>query len=619
MCGIIGYIGNEDAAEILLDGLKRLEYRGYDSAGIATIDGEHISIKRIKGNIALLEKVLEEKPIYGKIGLGHTRWATHGQPSEENAHPHRDCTGTIVIVHNGIIENYLLLKEKLKKRGHRFKSETDTEIIAHLIEEYYHSGVVHRSCDDLEKAVRRALKKIEGSYALGIMSSREPDKLIATRNGSPLIIGLKDGNYFIASDVPAILRHTKDIIYLEDGELAILARTGVRLYGQNGKLIRLERRIKRISWDVNMAEKEGYPHFMLKEIHEQPRAIEDTILGRISPDGADIHLEEMALNKNKLKKINRIIITACGTSWHAGLIGEYLIEEIARIPVEVENAAEFRYRNPIITDDTLAIAISQSGETADTLGAIREVHQKKGRVISICNVVGSSVVRESDAVIYTHAGPEIGVASTKAFTTQLTVLYILAVYFGKIKGTLNAEQAKKMIADLRRLPQKTEEMLKQEKEVIKIANKFYRHRNAIYLGRGKGYPVALEGALKLKEVSYIHAEGYPAAEMKHGPIALIDKNMPVIVLALKGSRYDKILANIEEVKARGGVVIALATMGDRKIKEKVDEVLYVPETSIPLSPILAVIPLQLLAYYIAVKRKCNPDQPRHLAKSVTVE
>ena len=619
MCGIIGYIGEEDAVEILLDGLKRLEYRGYDSAGIAVIKNGRISIRRIKGKISLLEKAVKKRPIYGKIGLGHTRWATHGRPSEENAHPHRDCTGNIVIVHNGIIENYLSLKEKLKKRGHKFKSETDTEIIAHLIEEYYQA---RRSCDDLEKAVRKALKEIEGSYALGIMSSREPDKIIAVRNGSPLIVGLKEGSYFIASDVPAILRHTKDIIYLEDGELAVLAKEGVKLHRQDGQSIegnRLKYRIKRISWDVNMAEKEGYRHFMLKEIHEQPRAIEDTMRGRIAPDEASVHLEEMGLDEQELKKIDRIIITACGTSWHAGLVGEYLIEDLARIPVEVENSAEFRYRNPIINKNTLVIAISQSGETADTLGAMREVHKKKGKVVSICNVVGSSVVRESDAVIYTHAGPEIGVASTKAFTTQLTVLYLLAIYMGKIKGILSSASVKEMIADLRKLPEQTKEILNQEKEVIKIADKFYKHKNAIYLGRGKGYPVALEGALKLKEVSYIHAEGYPAAEMKHGPIALIDKNMPVIVIALKGRRYDKILANIEEVKARGGIVIVLASKGDKKIKEKVDEVIYVPETTIPLSPILAVIPLQLLAYYIAVKRKCNPDQPRHLAKSVTVE
>lgn len=618
MCGIIGYIGNKDAVSILLEGLKRLEYRGYDSAGIATIEDGHISIRRIKGKISQLEKVIEEKPICGRIGLGHTRWATHGQPSEENAHPHRDCTGNIVIVHNGIIENYLQIKERLKRKGHHFKSETDTEILAHLIEEYYAKS----QKDALEKATKKALREVKGSYALGIISSKEPDKIIAARSGSPLIVGLKDDSCFVASDVPAIIRHTKDIIYLEDGEIATLTRTGIKLYTRDGKIVegeKLKKRVKKIPWDINMAEKEGYPHFMLKEIYEQPRAIEDTIRGRISPDGANIHLEEMGLRKSELKRISRIIITACGTSWHAGLIGEYIIEDLARIPVEVENAAEFRYRNPIIAKDTLVIAISQSGETADTLGAIREVHQKKGKVISICNVVGSSVTRESDSVIYTHAGPEIGVASTKAFTTQIVVLFLLAIYLGRIKENLGAREAQKLIEELRILPEKTKEMLRQEDEVIKIANKFYKHRNAIYLGRGKGYPVALEGALKLKEVSYIHAEGYPAAEMKHGPIALIDKNMPVVVLALKGRRYDKILANIEEVKARGGIVIALASKGDKKIKEKVDEVIYVPETTISLSPILAVIPLQLLAYHIAIKRGCNPDQPRHLAKSVTVE
>jgi len=622
MCGIIGYIGNRDIIPILIEGLKRLEYRGYDSAGIAVLEKGRISLRRAEGKIALLEKLIKQKPVSGSAGLGHTRWATHGRPSEENAHPHRDCTGTIVIVHNGIVENYLELKENLKKKGHRFRSETDTEIIAHLIEEQYCSGAAFRRTNSLEQAVRRALKEIRGSYALGIISSKEPGRIIAARSGSPLIIGLGKGENFIASDVPAILAHTRRIIYLNDGEFAVLTREGVDITKADGRKIigkELDGRITAVAWKAGAAEKEGYRHFMLKEIHEQPRAIEDTIRGRISPDKAEVHLEELDLSTQKIKSIDRIIITACGTSWHAGLIGEYMLEDLVRIPVEVENAAEFRYRNPIIEKNTLVIAISQSGETADTLGAIREVREKNGTVVSICNVVGSTISRESDAVIYTHAGPEIGVASTKAFTTQLTVLYLLAIYMGKIRGFIRDAQARELIAELLKVPGIVKRMLGEEGKIIKLAEKFRKKTNFLYLGRGEGFPVALEGALKLKEISYIHAEGYPAAEMKHGPIALIDKNMPAVVLALKGRRYDKILSNIEEIKARGGEVIALASEGDKELKKKADEVLYVPRTCVQLSPVLAVIPLQLLAYYIAVKRGCNPDQPRHLAKSVTVE
>jgi len=620
MCGIIGYIGDRDAIPILIDGLKRLEYRGYDSAGIATINNGRIEIRRTSGKISTLEEILQKKPIQGNTGLGHTRWATHGKPSEENAHPHTDCTGKIVLVHNGIIENYLELKEKLKKKGHRFRSETDTEIIAHLIEEYYYRDTDTKT--SLENAVKKALREVEGSYALGIISAGEPDKLIAARNGSPLIIGINGGEYFIASDVPAILAHTSRVIYLNDKELAVITRDGVKVLNPEGKEAgkdEISKRINKVSWNADMAEKEGFPHFMLKEIYEQPRAIEDTMRGRISPDEANVYLEEMNVSVDKLRNLKRIIITGCGTSWHAGLIGEYIIEDLVRIPVEVENAAEFRYRNPVIEKDTIVIAISQSGETADTLGAIREVHAKGRKVISICNVVGSSIARESNAVIYTHAGPEIGVASTKAFTTQLTILYLLAIYLGRIRKTISPAQARQLIADLRKIPETVRFMLKEGNKIQKLAARFYEKPNFLYLGRGEGYPVALEGALKLKEVSYIHAEGYPAAEMKHGPIALIDKNMPVVVLALKGRRYEKIISNIEEIKARGGIVIALSTEGDREIKKKVDEVLYVPPANIWLSPIVAVIPLQLLAYYIAVKKGYNPDQPRHLAKSVTVE
>lgn len=614
MCGIVGYIGGKDASPILLDAIRRLEYRGYDSAGMAAINKNRLEIRRAAGKISLLEKAICKNPVRGKMGLAHTRWATHGRPSKANAHPHLDCTGTIAVVHNGIIENYSQLKKALEKKGHRFKSETDTEVIAHLIEENYKDGI--------EKAVAKSLGQMKGSYALGVISLRDSDRLVAARKGSPLIIGLGDNENFIASDVPAILAHTRRIIYLEDGEIAVLSKEGIKLSRANGKAAGknvILSRTCRISWNAEMAEKEGCPHFMLKEIHEQPRAIEDTIRGRLLPDRKNVCFEELEDMKGLLSGIDRIIITACGTSWHAGLVGEYLIEDFARIPVEVENAAEFRYRRPIIEKDTLVISISQSGETADTLGAIREVHDKKGTVVSICNVVGSSIARESDRVIYTHAGPEIGVASTKAFTTQLCVLYMLGIYLGRMRGTLKAERALKMINSLKKVSGGVRSVLGDEKRIKKLAGRFYKKPNFLYLGRGKGYPVAMEGALKLKEVSYIHAEGYPAAEMKHGPIALIDHNMPVVVLALKGRRYDKIVSNIEEVKSRKGILIALASEGDTGIKKRVDEVIYLPTVSTPVSPIIAVVPLQLLAYYIAVKRGCNPDQPRHLAKSVTVE
>ncbi|MCK4261724.1 glutamine--fructose-6-phosphate transaminase (isomerizing) [bacterium] len=609
MCGLIGYVGDRDTVPILLEGLKRLEYRGYDSAGVATLNRGRITIRRCQGKIAALEKILRKRPAGGSLGLGHTRWATHGRPSEENAHPHTDCQGSLVVVHNGIIENYLPLKRKLEKEGHLFKSETDTEIIAHLIEKYLNAH--------LEEAVRRALREVEGSYALGVIWEGDKDKIVAARCGSPLIVGLKDGESFIASDAAAILKETRKVIHLDDGEIAILNRAGVKIKTLGNRAV--AKKATEIPWDLTMAEKEGYPHFMLKEIHEQPRAIEEAIRGRISEDDSDIHLEEIGLTKREVKSIRRIIITACGTSWHAGLVGEYMLEEFTRIPVEVEYGAEFRYRDPIVDKGTLIIAISQSGETADTLAAVREAKAKGGKVISICNVVGNSLTRQSDGVIYTHAGPEIGVASTKAFTTQLAVLYMLTLFLGKVRGTIFSHHIKRMIADLRRIPQKVEILLKDEEKIMRIAGRFYQRSNFLYLGRGKGFPVALEGALKLKEVSYIHAEGYPAAEMKHGPIALIDENMPVVVIALKGRRYEKILANIEEVRARGALLIALATQGDEEIKKRVDEVIYIPKTTIPLSPILAVVPLQLLAYHMAVMRGCPVDQPRNLAKSVTVE
>ncbi len=609
MCGIVGYIGNREAVPLLLEGLKKLEYRGYDSAGIAILKKEKLTILRCPGKIRELEKLLKKRPMKGQMGLGHTRWATHGRPSEENAHPHTDCRGSLVVVHNGIIENYLSLKEELGREGHIFKSDTDTEIIAHLIEKYLQGS--------LEEAVRKALRRIKGSYALGAMWEGDPEKIVAARSGSPLIVGLKEGESFLASDIPAILKETKKVIYLDDGELAVLSREGVDIKTRGNKPV--ARKATKISWDACLAEKEGYPHFMLKEIYEQPRAIEETIGGRISEDESAIHLTEIGLSKREVKSIKKIIIVACGTSWHAGLVAEYMLEEYTRIPVEVEYAAEFRYRNPIVDQHTLIIAISQSGETADTLAAVKEAGKAEGKVISICNVVGSSITRESDGVIYTHAGPEIGVASTKAFTTQLTVLYMLTLFLGRSGGTISATACRKMIADLRKIPEKVKLLLEDDKMVVDIANRFYRHSNFLYLGRGKGFPIALEGALKLKEVSYIHAEGYPAAEMKHGPIALIDKNMPVVVIALKGRRYDKILGNIEEIKARGGIVIALSSQGDKAIGKKADEVISIPRASIPLTPILAVVPLQLLAYHMAVKRGCSVDQPRNLAKSVTVE
>ncbi len=610
MCGIVGYIGEREASPIILKGLKHLEYRGYDSAGIASIYRGKIHIRRCAGKVLDLENIILQKPLMGEIALGHTRWATHGKPSEENTHPHTDCKKELVIVHNGIIENYLSLRDSLIKEGHVFKSETDSEVIVHLIEKYLNGN--------LEIAVRTALKKVKGSYAIGVIWKKDKDNLIAARSGSPLIIGLKNNESFIASDVPAILSETRNIVYLGDSEIATIGRKRIKVKTLDGKPVRTK--VVKISWDRESAEKGGYPHFMLKEIFQQPIALEETIRGKISQSGTDVHLGEgIRLTKRQIKSINRIIIIGCGTSWHAGLIGEYMIEELTRIPTEVEYAAEFRYRHPIIDDKSLIIAISQSGETADTLGAIREVRERGGKVISICNVVGSSIVRESDSVIYTHAGPEIGVASTKAFTTQLVILYLLALSFGRIIGNVSFKSAKEMIGSLMELPQKIRRLLEDEKKIASLARHFYRSNNFLYLGRGEGFPLALEGALKLKEVSYIHAEGYPAAEMKHGPIALIDKNMPIVVIALRGRRYEKILANIEEVKARDGVVIALASEGDYEIAKKVDHTIYIPPTIALLTPILAVIPLQLLAYHIAIKRKCPVDQPRNLAKSVTVE
>jgi glucosamine--fructose-6-phosphate aminotransferase (isomerizing) len=609
MCGIIGYIGKKDARPILIAGLKNLEYRGYDSTGIATVHKNSLHIARSKGKIKKLEKKLSHQSLPGTIGLGHNRWATHGLPSEENAHPHIDCKKNLVIVHNGIIENHIPLREKLQKEGHVFGSDTDTEVMVHLIEKYLRLG--------LEGALARALKQITGSYAIGLISRRQPGVLLAARQGSPLIIGLGREENFIASDIPAILHLTKRVIYLQDGEMAVLTSSHAVIKNLSGK-IRV-RKAHEISWNPVSAQKAGFPHFMLKEICEQPRAIEDTFTGRISIQKGEVYLAETGLTRRELKNTERIVITACGTSWHAALIGKFMLEELARIPVEVDYAAEFRYRNPVLTPRTLVIGISQSGETADTLGAMREAKKHGAKVISICNVVGSSITRETGGTVYTRAGPEIGVASTKAFSSQLAVLYLFSLYLGKIRGEISSNRMRQYILQLKKIPSSIERILRRSPETESLAEIFHKKTNCLYLGRGEGYAVALEGALKLKEVSYIHAEGYPAAEMKHGPIALIDKNMPVVALALKGRRYDKILGNISEVKARSGIVIALASSGDKKIKEKVDYTFYIPRTNEMLSAILAVIPLQLLAYYTAVKRGCNVDQPRNLAKSVTVE
>jgi glucosamine--fructose-6-phosphate aminotransferase (isomerizing) len=609
MCGIFGYIGNKESIPFLIEGLKKLEYRGYDSAGVATIDHGKVFVNKCQGKIADLEKLLEERPIKGRIGIGHTRWATHGSPSTENSHPHLDCKGEIAVIHNGIIDNYLELRRQLSDEGHKFSSTTDTEIIAHLIERNMNGS--------LEEAVRKSIKELRGAYALAIISEKEPDKMIVVKKGSPLIIGIGENEFYVASDIPALIKYTGKVVPLQDEEVAVIKKREFFVTDFDG--VPVEKKVSLISWDPVSAEKAGYSHFMLKEIHEQPGALRDTIAARIKPDTLEVHFDELNLTEEEIFNINRIVFTACGTSWHAGLVGEYLIEQFVKVPSEVEYAAELRYRHPIMDERTLVVAISQSGETADTLGAIVEAKSRGAKVISICNVVGSSITRESHGVIYTHAGPEIGVASTKAFTTQVAVIYLLSIYLGVARNTLSQVEAKHLIESLLTIPHKIEEMLEREEEINDISSRLYKANNALYLGRGKGFPIALEGALKLKEVSYIHAEGYPAAEMKHGPIALIDKNMPVIVLALKGRRYDKIMGNIEEVKARGGIVIAIATEGDDFIREKADEVFFVPNVAEDLSELLAVIPLQLLAYYIAVRRGCHVDQPRNLAKSVTVE
>ncbi len=613
MCGIIGYIGPKPVVPVILDGLRRLEYRGYDSAGVAVVQDGQIEIRRSAGKLINLEMAIQAKPLQGDYGLGHTRWATHGRPTEENAHPHRDGSGRIVVVHNGIIENYLEIKRELIAEGHKFESETDTEVVAHLVQKEWRG-------DGLENAVLRAMKRVRGLFALVLLSADDPKKLVTVRNGPPIVVGIGDGEYFVASDVPAILNHTRDVVFMEDKEMAILTPSGVVFQTLDGKVV--DRKPTRVLWDPISAEKAGYKHFMLKEIFEQPHAVRDTVLGRASLDTGQIYLDEMAISAADLLGIDKITLLACGTSWHAALVGKFMIEELAKLSVEVDYGSEYRYRNPIINNKTLAVAITQSGETADTLAALREAKGKGARSLAICNVVGSMATREAEGTIYTHAGPEIGVASTKAFTTQLVALYLFALRLAEVRGTLTREERCQHVKALMHLPQILEDTLKIAKQVEDIAVRFHNRSDFLYLGRGINYPIALEGALKLKEISYIHAEGYPAGEMKHGPIALIDEKMPVVALATHDHVFEKMQGNIQEAKARGGSIIAITTTGDTTLEEILDDsdsLVAVPATSPLLMPVVLSIPLQLLSYYIAVRRGCDVDQPRNLAKSVTVE
>jgi glucosamine--fructose-6-phosphate aminotransferase (isomerizing) len=608
MCGIIGYIGKKNAVPVVIEGLKRLEYRGYDSAGIAFFSDKGIEIRRCTGKIRELASMLESEKPSSNAAIGHTRWATHGRPSDENAHPHR--SNSIVLVHNGIIENYLDLKEKMIEKGYKFKSETDTEVLCHLIEEY-------AKIYPFEKAVREALKEVKGSYALVIVKEGEPDKIIGVRKDSPLVVGLGEGEFFLASDVPAFLSHSKDVIYLDDGEMAVLTDQSLAITGPDS--IPIQKEVRSVPWSLSMAEKGGYKHFMLKEIYEQPRSISDTLKGRLYLEEGSVNLDEFGLGIDDLKKIEKIFIVACGTSYHAALVGKYLIEELAKIPTEVDIASEFRYRKPLVKHDDLMISVTQSGETADTLAAQRESKKLGAKTLSICNVVGSTSSREADAVFYTHSGPEIGVASTKAFTAQLVALYLFAVALGKAKDVISEDLSMDLLKELLMLPGKIEMVLAVDEDIKRIAKRFFKARGFLYLGRGINYPVALEGALKLKEISYIHAEGYPAGEMKHGPIALIDEELPVIILAPVDNLYEKIISNIQEVKSRGGRVISITNDPDSAVFGISDQCILVPDTNSYLTPVLMAIPVQLLAYHVGVLRGCDVDQPRNLAKSVTVE
>ncbi len=626
MCGIVGYVGKKRVVPVIIDGLRRLEYRGYDSAGVAVAgNGEGLQVRRAEGKLRNLEEVIRLKPLDGTYGIGHTRWATHGRPTEENAHPHRDCTGHVVVVHNGIIENYVSLKRKLIEEGHKFSTETDTEVIAHLVEK--HLGIDENGDHarlPLEEAVRRTVNELTGVFAMAVIYESEPNKIVAGRNGPPAVIGLGKDEYFVASDVPAILYHTRDMFFLADGDLAVITPCGVQLMDFDGQPI--VRQVQHITWDPIMAEKGGFKHFMLKEIYEQARSVRDTTLGRFSLDSGKVFLDEMEISEQEFAHFRKVNIAACGTSWHAGLAGKFMIERLARVPVEVDYASESRYRDPIMGPEDLTILITQSGETADTIAAQREAHAKGAKTVAICNVVGAMITREASGTIYTHAGPEIGVASTKAFTAQMTALFLFALYLAQVRKTITPDEAKHYITELTKLPGKLEALLAREEETEDLAREYSRAQDFLFLGRGIHYPIALEGALKLKEISYIHAEGYPAGEMKHGPKALIDENLPVVILATHdkddpGSmvRYEKTLSNLKEVKARSGRVIAVATEADEEIREAADHVIYIPPAPELLLPILEIVPLQMLAYHIAVRRGCDVDQPRNLAKSVTVE
>ena len=613
MCGIIGYIGDKPVVPVLIEGLRRLEYRGYDSAGIA-LAGDGLEIRRSAGKLARLEEVIAAQPVDGDYGLGHTRWATHGRPTEENAHPHRDCTGRIVVVHNGIIENYLDLKHELEADGHLFQTETDTEVIAHLVEREMRD-------DGLECAVRRALVAVKGLFGLVLLSADDPQKLVAVRNGPPILVGLGDQEFFVASDVPAILSHTRNVVFLGDQEVAVITRAGVEFTDFDGAAVQTT--TQRITWDPVMAEKAGYKHFMLKEIFEQPWAVQETVLGRASLESGQVFLGELEIPEERLRAVERIVLLACGTSWHAALVGKFVIERLTGVPVEVDYGSEYRYRDPVVTAATLAVVVTQSGETADTLAALREAHRKGAVSIAICNVVGSMATREADATVYTHAGPEIGVASTKAFTSQLVAFHLLALYLAQVQETLPPDAARAHLEDLNHLPRLLEQTLRCDEVIRTVARRFHAHRNFLYLGRGINYPIALEGALKLKEISYIHAEGYPAGEMKHGPIALIDEDMPVVALLPAGPVFEKMASNLQQVKTRGGAIIAVTNTAHEEIAPLIDPsrdaIITIPDSPPLLTPIVMVVPLQLLAYHIAVRRGCDVDQPRNLAKSVTVE
>jgi len=614
MCGIVGYVGGRDAVPVIIEGLRRLEYRGYDSAGVAVVDEKRLHRRRSVGKLKNLEESLRGEPLRGGFGIGHTRWATHGRPSEENAHPHQDCKGELVVVHNGIIENYLALKSRLAAAGHKFVTQTDTEVVAHLVESHMDGG-------GLEAAVRKALGDMEGIYALVLMHTAEPQKLVAARRGPPLVVGLGEGEHFLASDIPALLPYTRDFLFLDDGDVVVVTPKSVRITDAEGREVK--RAPQRIAWDPVQAEKGGYRHFMLKEIHEQPRAVRDTLLGRIGLEEGEVHLQELGEAAAELKRAKRVLLLACGTSWHAALVGKYLLEQVAQVPAEVDYGSEFRYRTPIVGSATLAVAISQSGETADTLAAFREAKKLGALPIAICNVQGSMLTREAQGTLLTHAGPEIGVASTKAFTSQLVALALLALHLGRLRGTLSAERCRELLESLAKVPHLMENALQVSGRIDEMSKSFAQAQDFLFLGRGINYPIALEGALKLKEISYIHAEGYPAGEMKHGPIALIDENMPVVALCPPGRTYEKMLSNVQEVKARGGRVLALTAQGDtqvRKILEPpADQIVDVPPVDEVWSPLLMVLPLQLLAYHTAVRAGRDVDQPRNLAKSVTVE